>query len=295
MTKLLLSIVGLLAIALHPGVAHGVDSERLLDALLQRPIVLLGEVHDNAQQHALRAHALQALLARGVRPALAFEQFDRELQPIIESARRETPAAGKTLAQHVVKRAGTPRGWDWSFYLPYLELALGHDLPIVAANLSRRDAMRVANEGFTAVFDDETIVALRLHDLPDWFVGAHEQAVHAGHCELLPASSLPKLARAQIARDAVLALSLRPYSSRGVVLLAGNSHLRTDIGVPFFLTPEERAQTVAIALHEEKATRQEPYDVVLLTARQPREDPCAALHNRPLRTGQSPPGESVRP
>ena len=37
---------------------------------LRLPVVLLGEVHDNAAQHALRLSAFEALLARGARPAL---------------------------------------------------------------------------------------------------------------------------------------------------------------------------------------------------------------------------------
>jgi uncharacterized iron-regulated protein len=34
-------------------------------------VVLLGEVHDNAAQHALRLRAFEALLAKGARPVLA--------------------------------------------------------------------------------------------------------------------------------------------------------------------------------------------------------------------------------
>src|SRR5262245_41092424 len=43
-------------------------------------VVLLGEVHDNSAQHSLRVAALRRLLETGARPAVAFEQFDREHQ-----------------------------------------------------------------------------------------------------------------------------------------------------------------------------------------------------------------------
>ena len=52
---------------------------------LNKPVVLLGEVHDNAAQHALRLRAFEALLAGGARPALALEQFDRNRQADILS------------------------------------------------------------------------------------------------------------------------------------------------------------------------------------------------------------------
>ena len=44
----------------------------------EQPVVLLGEVHDNAAQHALRLQAFEAWLASGARPALVMEQFDRD-------------------------------------------------------------------------------------------------------------------------------------------------------------------------------------------------------------------------
>jgi hypothetical protein len=71
---------------------------------LERPVVLLGEVHDHPQQHALRAEAFAALLATGARPALVMEQFDRERQGDIERARAERPGD----AQHLIERASTP-------------------------------------------------------------------------------------------------------------------------------------------------------------------------------------------
>jgi len=50
---------------------------------------VLGEIHDNAAQHAVRAQALEQLLQAGLRPALAFEQFDRERQSDIDRVRKQ--------------------------------------------------------------------------------------------------------------------------------------------------------------------------------------------------------------
>jgi Haem-binding uptake, Tiki superfamily, ChaN len=62
------------------------DRERLVAAMRSHPVALLGEVHDNAAQHALRAEALQVFLESGARPALLMEQFDRERQPDLDRA-----------------------------------------------------------------------------------------------------------------------------------------------------------------------------------------------------------------
>jgi uncharacterized iron-regulated protein len=260
-------------------------AESLAQAIARQPVVLLGEVHDNARQHAVRADALRRLMESGARPALAFEQFDRDRQADIDRARREAPPAGRAPAEHVIEQARSTRGdWNWTLYRPFVELALAYDLPIVAANLSRADAMRVAREGYAAVFDDATIDAIRLDALPGEFLREHERAVDDGHCNRMPAASLPELARAQIARDLTLARAIRPHVGRGVVLLTGNGHARNDVGVPFFLADDERRRTVSIGLLERDASSaanilewRGRFDVAFVTPAQPREDPCAKL------------------
>jgi uncharacterized iron-regulated protein len=111
-----------------------------------------------------------------------------------------------------------------------------------------------------------------------------------GHCNLLSPESAARLARAQIARDALLAEAIRPHlNGRGVVLLTGNGHARNDIGVPFFLDAAERARTLTIGLVERDsgsplagAARQRRFDRHFVTPAQPRPDPCEPLR----RSGQ---------
>lgn len=258
-----------------------IDADALAAELTRRPAVLLGEVHDNVVQHRLRAEAIRRHLAAGARPAIAFEQFDRERQADIERARRESAPAGSSLAEHVIAQARTPKdGWDWNEYRPFVDLALQYDLPIVAANLSRSAAARVAREGVAAVFAEPERCALGLERLDD-IVPEHERIVQKAHCDVLPSSALPGLARAQIARDAVLAQALRPHLARGVILLTGNGHARRDIGVPRHLSPVERQRVWSVGLLEEgAATEASLFDVAFVTPEQRRPDPCAGLKAR---------------
>jgi uncharacterized iron-regulated protein len=252
----------------------------LAHAMADPRIVLLGEVHDNAAQHALRLATLEQLVASGQRPVIAFEQFDRERQPDIERARRERPRD----PDHLIASAGDDTGWDWKFYRPYVALALDHDLPIVAANLSRRDAMRVAVEGWPAVFDAATIRKLRLEALPAELRRKQERAIAIGHCNLLPPDALLPRARAQITRDIVMAQAIGGSGARGVVLLAGNGHVRRDIGVPAWLAPEVRRHSVSIGLLEAGDDGSAPapgsFDFFALTEAAKRDDPCKELAKR---------------
>lgn len=249
--------------------------QALAGAMAGKRVVVLGEVHDNAAQHALRIAALRQLIADGARPALAFEQFDREQQAAIDRARRERP---RDAAYVIAEGEGAP-SWQWDYYRPFVQLALDYDLPIIAANLSRAGAMRVATGAVTGTEGSGTPPPV-----PAAVMRGHEAAIAKGHCDLLPPEALPGMASAQIARDWTLANAIRPQFARGVVLLTGNGHARTDIGVPFWLTPEERADSVSIGLIErDGAPEGEPaarFDAVVYTARAEREDPCADLRKR---------------
>jgi uncharacterized iron-regulated protein len=237
--------------------------------------VLLGEVHDNDRHHALRADVLAKLVAGGSRPAVAFEQFDSERQPDIDRARAEKPRD----ADHLIAQAKSRGSWNWNAYRPLIELALANDLPIVAANLSRTRAMKVASEGWSAVFDENTARALELDALPAEFVGKHERSIARGHCDQLPATALPSLARAQIARDIVITQAVRPHFARGVVLITGNGHVRRDIGVPYWLTANERAGSISVGLLEQGDVEPSdvatlPFDAYAITPAAERSDPC---------------------
>jgi uncharacterized iron-regulated protein len=266
------------------------SAEALAQALARRKVVLLGEVHDNPVQHRVRAEALRQHLLAGARPAIAFEQFDREQQAALDRARRDSAGeAAPERAARLVRVAGRG-GWDWSLYQPFVELALRFDVPIVAANLSRGDAMKVGrSDSFDAVFDRAAQHSLGLDRLGDEFLRRHQRVVDDGHCNTMPASLLPALARAQIARDAALLAAIRPHAGRGVVLLTGNGHARNDLGVPYLMDAAERAYSLSIGLLEAPedgddaamlGALRSSFDVVFVTPRHRRPDPCEALRKR---------------
>jgi uncharacterized iron-regulated protein len=241
-------------------------------------IVLLGEVHDNAVQHRLRLALLRRAFAAGWRPALVMEQFDVDRQADIDRARREQPRD----AQHLIDQA-TPRatragdGWNWAFYKPYVALALEYDVPLLAANLANTDTRRIVRGGLAASFDAERVAALGLDRpiAPEW-QQAQEREINRGHCGALPATIVPRMAQAQYARDAVMADVLRRHAERGAVLLAGNGHVRRDLGVPRWLGAEP-ARVFALGLLEQGDTQTPPgaFDTTLRTEVAERADPCA--------------------
>ena len=231
---------------------------------LRLPVVLLGEVHDNAAQHALRLAAFEALLARGARPALAMEQFDRDKQPLMDRLLAQTPTPD---ADALVTAAGGS-GWHWPHYKPFISAALKHGLPIVAANVGREEARRVMREGLAATgFNAE---------VPAELLAQQALGIEANHCGMLDTATAGRMALAQVARDQFMARVLQENAQRGVVLLAGNGHVRADIGVPHWLAPALRARSEAIGVLEEGDTVT-AFDSRVFTPAQARPDPCEKM------------------
>jgi uncharacterized iron-regulated protein len=231
-------------------------------------IVLLGEVHDNAAQHALRLAEFRQLLDGGARPALLMEQFDRERQPDIDRLRAATPAP---TAAALIAAAGGGPGWNWAFYTPFLQLALDHGLPIVAVNVSRADSRSVIGKGLA----DSGFSA----EVPEAIWAAHSSDIEASHCGMIDAATARRMAGAQVARDQFMARSVEAWADRGVVLLAGNGHVRRDVGVPRWLADRTRARSRSVGyLEAPDVAPPGAYDRVVVTPAQPREDPCVAMH-----------------
>jgi uncharacterized iron-regulated protein len=244
-------------------------------------IVMLGEVHDSAEQHHLRLERLRQAFAQGWRPAIAMEQFDRDHQEDIERARRARPKDVQYLLDLAAPRDAKGGNWNWKFYRPFVALALEYDVPLIAVNLSRADAGKIVKDGYSAVFDADTLMSLGLDEpiARDW-QSAQEHEIEVGHCQQLPPYILPAMARAQFARDAVMASAVKANAGHGLVLLSGDGHVRRDIGVPRWLSPPLRSRVFSVGYLEKGNTSSAgEFDAVVITRAASRSDPCLKLGN----------------
>ncbi|WP_454055653.1 ChaN family lipoprotein [Cupriavidus sp. Marseille-Q8015] len=270
-SRLFLSSLLLCALALGGCASAPPSPEAVSQTFAGRSYVLLGEVHDNAEGQQQRLAALTRAVEAGWRPAIAMEQFDRERQPDIERARQERPHDPDYL---IAQAAGERSGWQWSLYRPVVALALRYDLPLLAANLSRGDASRIVRGGFGSVFSPGQTRALGLDvAMPADLVASQTAELDAGHCGHFPKMMLPGMLKAQAARDAMMAATLKPYADRGAVLIAGNGHVRRDLGVPRWLGGDAR-KIVSVGYLEDDGRLARGFDAVVLVPVIARKDPC---------------------
>ncbi|WP_271680588.1 ChaN family lipoprotein [Thermomonas mangrovi] len=234
-------------------------------------VLLLGEVHDSAAGHAARAALLRKEVEAGWRPAIAMEQFDTGQQPLLDAAMRDCATADCVVDKVVTGKSS----WTWHFYKPVIALALEYKLPLLAANLSRTDASKVVKDGFAASLPADVIARYGLDVLPADVMGPQETEVRDSHCGALPEPMVAPMARAQIARDVVMALTMQAHAQRGVVLIAGNGHVRKDIAVPYWLRRDGLAPRAVGFL--EPASDAAAFDAVERIPATERPDPCAGF------------------
>jgi uncharacterized iron-regulated protein len=284
------------------------DPATLLQRLRGARYVLLGEVHDNALHHQLRAVLLRLLLSDGVPTTVVFEQIDRQhsaaLQGAAERAVADAALHGTALDVEPVIDAGqfARKGWGWPLHRPLFVAALGGGATLAGGNLSRAEASAVVRGGIDAAPADVRGVVDSADSRPTGTGWTSQQQavllheVDVGHCGALPAPMLAPMALAQRARDAALAMSMVQAMQRSpalarVVLIAGNGHLRRDIGVPHYLralaerdaepgaTPP-RVMGIAFMERSEDGKPDQPdgtQDEVWFTPRAERADPCASF------------------
>lgn len=267
---------------------RSMDTAVVADRLRTARYVLLGEIHDAPEHHRLRAALLRDLLSDGAPTWVVFEQIDRQHNAAIAAAPRNTDA---------VVAAGRldQKGWAWPLHRPLFDAALAGGATVVGGNLPRAEASGVVRGGVAQApadlrrFLSEPGAASASTPAP-WTAALNAELIRQvdeGHCGALPPKMIAPMALAQRARDAALASAmLQAPAGVRVVLIAGNGHVRRDIGVPHYLaanapTSPADARMVSIGFLERAADGSTavdgPYDDAWFTAHVDRPDPCESF------------------
>ena len=156
-------------------------------------ILVLGEVHDNAEHHRNQALAVAALRPR----ALVFEMLTPDQAAQATRKLIDQPEAlGKALGWEA---AGWP---DFALYAPIF--AAAPDAVIVGAALPRDEVRRAMTEPLDKIFFDAARFGLDAPYPPE-VQAALEAETQQDHCNALPPEMLPGMVAAQRLRDAAFA------------------------------------------------------------------------------------------
>ncbi len=262
-----------------------IAADELLARIEKVSYLLLGEKHDNPDHHALQLRTLNHVLQTDNVSAVSFEMMSSKQQPLLRELSDYRQSSLERVNEYL---QWDNDGWNWDYYSPLLHSAMKAGVLINAANISNEEMMRVYGAPtaveIEGVLDEQAMIALN-------------KDIDESHCGMLPESQFPAMVRVQQARDFAMAGSLAANSPQQMqVLIAGNYHIRRDLGVPNYLLNRQsnldESEIVSLAFMEVDEVSNNPadylqqfgrvkaYDYIWFTPAVSNEDYCASLRQQ---------------
>ncbi len=259
-------------------------------------ILLIGEAHDNAEHHLVQRDLVDfSLMRKNERLPVVFEQFRADQQAALDkfTETNNNPAHARSVAFLKRLTGWEKSGWQQYNYDPLLQAAIDAKLPVYAGDVTRDAIMKVAKEGEGALPAEDrarlkldVLLGAKLDD-------ASLSEIEEAHCGTMPKEAFTGMAYAQRYRDASLADAVLKAADKhgSAILIAGNGHVRTDRGVPWYIhqrAPDKKVVSVMLVEVEDGKTDPEAYvprdpdgkpaaDYIIFTPRAERGDPCEKM------------------
>jgi uncharacterized iron-regulated protein len=230
-----------------PTTGETVSHQDLVADIVERSVVLLGELHAEAEHHRWELQVVASLYAVRQNLVLGFEAFPRHLQPVLDRW-----VAGELDTGPFLDEVDWDRTWgtDPGLYLPLFHFARMNRIRMVALDVERSLVTRVQDEGWEQVPEGEREGISDPAPAPQPYV----DGLAAAYREHLERGVLPgdvereiepddpefrRFVRAQLFRDRAMAEAIdtaRQESGQPLVLaIVGRGHLEHRMGVPWQL------------------------------------------------------------
>jgi len=261
-----------------------ISQAALKSDILSHKIVMLGETHDNARHHTLQQTVLFWLLKANRRPKLVVEMLNLNQQQAINLSMNQNQLNSEALDK---QWQWSKRGWDnWGDYYPIFNTAISHSLTILADNYDNEIIRNMGMKGIDARPTNHPAIDKPLSTTAQQ---ALINGIKESHCNMMPEKMLPNMLLIQTSRDQLMAAKVSKLPMDTFVL-AGSEHIRTDRGIPHFLTNAQKKSSISIGLIEIADEWQTPssyqklwhradipHDYLWFTERVERPDLCESL------------------
>lgn len=222
------------------------NPEQALDALMKYNVIFFGEDHDSRAAHEGELILLSGLAGRASNLVLALEMFERDVQDTLNAYLEGAITESRFLE--------TARPWPnyQEDYRPLVEFARTHAIPVIAANVPREVAARVAAADAIspAVVGKDVMylpanVYLESGEYYERFSALVEQMPRSVPMKKLNVEGLYK---AQVLKDAVMAASLEAYLDHLIFFCCGRFHSDYHLGIPYQLRKNHPDFIIAVVV-----------------------------------------------
>ena len=211
------------------------DMDALIERLLDRRVIFVGEQHDRYEDHINQAAIIEGLLARGRSVAIGMEMFQQPYQPALDAY-----VAGEIDEAELLRRTQYFDRWrfDYRLYRPILSLARVHGIPVIALNLESELTRQVGDGGIASLSEDDRARLPEL-DRSDAEYRARLETVFKHHPAEQP-RNFEHFLEVQLLWDEGMAERTARYLTENpdstLVVIAGSGHVEFSQGIPQRLT-----------------------------------------------------------
>jgi uncharacterized iron-regulated protein len=225
---------------------------KLADKLAQVDAIFIGEIHNDSLTHVWEFELLKAVHRRFPDLGISMEMFERDVQPLLDGYLR-----GEVTELVFLEKSRPWKNYTKA-YRPLVEFAREHGLPVLAMNVPRRYAGRIAMQGMldqTALHDSEKVwVAKKIKILEgeyrDRFMKVLEDP---GQPQAMARMNPENLYAAQCLKDDTMAESidtfLQSHPDFKIVSYQGDFHSAFGLGIVQklkLLNPSIRTAVISI-------------------------------------------------
>ncbi len=224
-----------MAFSLHASVegmelARSLKLGEVIDAVSDRPLILVGERHTNYEDHKVELEVIMGLFRKGRKFAVGMEMFQKPFQNAVDEY-----LTGMIDEREFLKKTEYFKRWgfDYNLYREIIDFARAKGIPIVALNQKTEIMDKVAKGGLDALSPEERKEIPADMNMADESYKKRLQAVYRDH----PAgTTFENFYQSQILWDETMAHStarfMRERPQYQMVVLAGVEHIMYGSGIP---------------------------------------------------------------
>jgi uncharacterized iron-regulated protein len=233
----------------------------LIDRLADADVVFIGEQHDDSLTHILEAQILKSLHERKKDVAVAMEMFERDVQNYVDAY-----TSGE-IDEELFLEKTRPWGNYRKAYKPVLDFARHHRLKVLAMNVPRRIASRMAMlgmAGMAAISDSEKVfMAEELKVLDDEYKERFLEYMEGDTSSPMGRLDPERMYIAQSLKDDTMAETIHEYREFNpevkIVSYQGDFHSAFGLGIVKklrMLDPDVKTAVVSVVPVENLETAQ---------------------------------------
>lgn len=217
-----------------------ISEQALIASLKGANYLLIGEKHDNPDHHQIQSLLLGRLVTS--RSVVTFEMLQQQQTSMFDISATSLSELKSQLQWNQLNR-----GWPWEFYGPLVLRVLDGGADVVGAGFDKQELMQIYRGNIPEQYRD--LMAL---DYSESLQQTLTEDLEISHCHKLPKTQIQPMVIIQRLRDLAMAKAMkRDFGEDGEqsILIAGNFHVRRDVGVPLYLDsldPQKRIVSLSI-------------------------------------------------